>query len=124
MPVVFAALGDLFSPRERGKYQGFTGATFGVASVVGPFLGGWITDHSSWRWVFYVNLPVGLVAALVLLWLMPSFSSNKRNVKIDFVGAALLVAGLTPPLLALDWSDLALLGCFLSPCWSLLLSAL
>ena len=62
-PIALAVIGDLFTPRERGKYQGFFGAVFGVAFLVGPFLGGWITDNISWPWIFYINIPVGLVAA-------------------------------------------------------------
>ncbi|HET7896136.1 MAG TPA: MFS transporter, partial [Flavisolibacter sp.] len=62
----FAIIGDVFPPAERGKYQGMIGGVFGLSSVAGPLLGGWITDHTSWRWVFYVNLPLGIVAILVL----------------------------------------------------------
>src|SRR3954452_4259280 len=62
----FAMIGDLFPPAERGKWQGLTGGVFGLASVVGPTLGGWLTDGPGWRWVFYVNLPVGIVAIAVL----------------------------------------------------------
>src|SRR5260370_16102735 len=71
MPIAIAIIGDLFTPRERGKWQGVTGAVFGLSSIVGPAAGGWITDNASWRWVFYVNLPVGIIALLVLIFLMP-----------------------------------------------------
>ncbi len=103
MPIVFAIMADLFSPRERGKYQGFTGAVFGLASVVGPLAGGWITDYANWRYVFYVNLPVGFIATLVIVFLMPNFAGHEKRPKIDFLGALLLVCGLAPVLLALDW---------------------
>ncbi|MBV9259517.1 MAG: MFS transporter, partial [Ktedonobacteraceae bacterium] len=61
MPIAIAVIGDLFTPRERGKWQGLTGGVFGLSSILGPTAGGWITDHSTWRWVFYVNLPIGIV---------------------------------------------------------------
>src|SRR5205085_2330381 len=64
-PIALAVVGDLFTPRERGKWQGVTGAVFGLSAIIGPTLGGWITQYSSWRWVFYVNLPVGILALLV-----------------------------------------------------------
>src|ERR1700730_12729929 len=62
MPIAIAVIGDLFTPRERGKWQGLTGGVFGLSSILGPTAGGWITDNSTWRWVFYVNLPIGVIA--------------------------------------------------------------
>src|ERR671931_854580 len=61
-PISLAVIGDLFSPRERGRYQGLFGAVFGLSFIIGPFLGGFLTDNASWRWVFYVNLPIGVAA--------------------------------------------------------------
>jgi len=104
MPVAIAIVGDLFAPRERAKWQGLTGAVFGVASIFGPTLGGWITDSLSWRWVFYVNLPVGVVALAVLVFVMPPLRTGHGVVRIDVVGAVLLVAGVVPLLLALTWA--------------------
>src|SRR6185437_17079793 len=72
LPIAIAVVGDLFPPRERGKWQGVTGSVFALSSIVGPALGGWITENTSWRWVFYVNLPVGILAMLVLIFLMPA----------------------------------------------------
>src|SRR6266852_8807022 len=72
MPIAIAVVGDLFTPRERGKWQGLTGGVWGLSAIIGPTLGGWITQNTSWRWVFYVNLPVGLAAMLVLIFLMPA----------------------------------------------------
>ena len=105
MPIAIAVVGDLFSPRERGKWQGVTGAVFGLSSVVGPVLGGWITQNTSWRWVFYVNLPVGIIALLVLIFLMPTLRSNHAGkIAIDYIGAALLTLGTVPLLLGFTWA--------------------
>src|SRR5215212_6694201 len=78
--IVFTVIGDIFPPTERGKIQGIFSAVFGLSSVFGPALGGWITDHLSWRWVFYVNLPVGIVAVGALFFFFPYFKpeGNKR----------------------------------------------
>lgn len=104
LPIAIAVIGDLFTPRERGKWQGITGAVFGLSSILGPALGGWITDNASWRWVFYVNLPVGIAALLVLIFLMPPLQSKVQNARIDYVGALLLVAGTVPLMLGFTWA--------------------
>jgi len=102
-PIVLATFGDLFSPRERGRWQGVAGGVFALASIIGPTTGGWITDNFSWRWVFYVNLPVGIVALLVLTFLMPPLRFGKPGTKIDYLGAAVLISALVPMLLAFTW---------------------
>ena len=104
MPIAIAIIGDLFTPRERGKWQGLTGGVWGLSAIVGPTLGGWITQNTSWRWVFYVNLPVGLAAMLVLIFLMPSLRSTGKQVSIDYIGAALLILGTVPLLLGFSWA--------------------
>jgi EmrB/QacA subfamily drug resistance transporter len=105
MPIAIAVIGDLFTPRERGKWQGLTGGVFGLSSILGPTVGGWITDHSTWRWVFYVNLPIGIAALLVLIFLMPPLrSKNTGKVSIDYLGAALLILGTVPLLLGFTWA--------------------
>ncbi len=105
MPIAIAVVGDLFTPRERGKWQGVTGAVWGLSAILGPTLGGWITQYSTWRWVFYVNLPIGVVAMLVLIFLMPTLKSTKSDkVIIDYVGAGLLVLGTVPLLLGFTWA--------------------
>ncbi len=104
MANAFAVVGDIFPPAERGKWMGVFAAVFGIASIIGPLTGGYITDNLSWRWVFYVNLPVGLVAALVLLVAMPHLRDRSVKRKIDFTGATVLVAAVVSLLLALTWA--------------------
>ena len=104
MPIAIAIVGDLFTPRERGKWQGVTGGVWGISAIIGPTLGGWITQNTSWRWVFYVNLPIGIAALLVLIFLMPVLHGRARKVSIDYIGAALLVMGTVPLLLGLTWA--------------------
>jgi EmrB/QacA subfamily drug resistance transporter len=93
MVVSIAVIGDVVPPRDRGRYQGFFGAVFGVSTVIGPLLGGFFVDHLSWRWIFYVNLPIG---ALALVVIAAVFHSRAEHVKrsIDYLGAALLAGGL------------------------------
>jgi EmrB/QacA subfamily drug resistance transporter len=104
MPIAIAIVGDLFTPRERGKWQGLTGGVWGISAIIGPTLGGWITQNTSWRWVFYVNLPIGIAALLVLIFLMPTLRGRAKEVSIDYVGAALLVLGTVPLLLGFTWA--------------------
>jgi EmrB/QacA subfamily drug resistance transporter len=104
MAGAFTVIGDLFPPVERGKYAGLFTAVFGMASVVGPSVGGFITDNLSWRWVFYVNIPFGLVALLVLAWGMPWGRPQGRQQAIDYLGVAALVLAVVPMLLAFVWA--------------------
>lgn len=104
MPIAIAVIGDLFSPRERGKWQGLTGAIFGLSSVLGPAVGGWFTDNASWRWIFYINLPIGLAALLVLIFLMPNLRSKVTNARIDYLGAILLAVAVVPLMLGFTWA--------------------
>ncbi|MGD9903377.1 MAG: MDR family MFS transporter [Vicinamibacterales bacterium] len=111
MGLTFTIIGDLFSPAERGRYQGMFGAVFGLASIVGPLAGGWITDHLSWRWAFYVNAPLGVVALGVLYRTFPFVAPHGSSRTIDWLGLVTLSGWIVPLLLALSrvteagWSD-------------------
>src|SRR6185436_7293720 len=92
--LIQAVVGDIAPPRERGRYQGLFGGVFGVSSVAGPLLGGFIVQHVSWRWIFYVNLPVGVAALAVIGITLPAVHGRARPV-IDYLGAGLLASGLS-----------------------------
>ncbi|GLC27818.1 MDR family MFS transporter [Roseisolibacter agri] len=96
-----AIVGDIVPPRERGRYQGIFGAVFGLASIAGPLLGGYFTTHLSWRWIFYVNLPVGVAALVVLAAVLPGSLRRVRHA-IDYAGAALLAVALSSLTLIAD----------------------
>lgn len=112
----FAVIADLFVPADRPRYQGLFGGVFALASVVGPYLGGLLTDHLSWRWVFYVNVPVGVIAAVFITAKMPRLHSGLRAA-VDWAGTTLLIATVVPLLLGLTidkrifpWSSPLVLG--------------
>jgi EmrB/QacA subfamily drug resistance transporter len=94
MTLAMAAVGDLVSPRERGRYQGYIAVAFALATVVGPLIGGVLVEHASWRWVFYVNLPVGAAALAGLYFKLPAPEPSERRAPVD-VGGAILLAGST-----------------------------
>ena len=100
----FAVIADLYSPLERGRVQGAVAGVFGIASVIGPTLGGWITDVSTWRWIFYINMPIGIIAFAVILLRMPwTRLYREGEARIDFAGAVLLSVAVVPFLLAMVW---------------------
>src|SRR5207253_5070797 len=90
--LALATMGDVVPPRERGRYGGYFGAVFGTSSVAGPLLGGFFTDGPGWRWIFYINLPVGIVA-LVITSVALRLPVRRREHSIDYLGAALIVLG-------------------------------
>jgi len=109
-PISLAVIGDLFTPAERGKYQGLFGAVFGLSALVGPALGGIITDNVGWHWIFYINLPIGLISLLVVSRVLPSVKRPKHSLDLDLVGALVFVAAMIPLLVGLtnkqsaDWA--------------------
>jgi EmrB/QacA subfamily drug resistance transporter len=101
-PLALATVGEIVPPRDRGRYQGLIGAVFAAASIIGPAVGGFIVDNTSWRWVFYVNLPVGGIALAVIVATMPKIAQRREHA-IDWLGAAVLAAGTAALLLGLVW---------------------
>lgn len=102
MAMAFAIVGDILSPRERGRYTGYLGSVFALASVVGPLIGGFFVDHLTWRWIFYINLPLGLVALAVASTVL-QLPFPRREHRIDLLGALLVVSGVTCLLLVAVW---------------------
>src|SRR5947209_7696688 len=94
MVLTMAVVGDIIAPRDRGRYQGFFGAVFGVSTVVGPLLGGFFVDNLSWRWIFYINLPLGIVAFAVIAAVFRPRTEHVEH-EIDYLGAAVLSIGLS-----------------------------
>ena len=118
-PVALAVIGDIFAPSERGKYQGFFGAVFGVSTLIGPALGGLITDNFGWHWIFLVNVPIGAVVLVVIWRTLPTRLASDVDRHIDYLGAAVLAAALVPLLIGFtnkqfgEWSDLDVGGLIL-----------
>jgi EmrB/QacA subfamily drug resistance transporter len=102
-PLTLAMVAMIVPPRDRGRYQGLIGSVFAGASIVGPLVGGFIVDNASWRWIFYVNLPIGGLALVVILLTMPK-RRYKQEHSIDWLGAAVLAAATTALLLGLVWA--------------------
>jgi len=118
-PVALAVIGDMFDASERGKYQGLVGAVFGLSSVIGPAIGGVITDTVGWHWVFFVNLPLGAIVFAVIWRALPTIRPAGARPKIDYVGASVLAGALVPFLVGLtnkqtgNWTDPAVGGLIL-----------
>ena len=106
-PIALAVVGDLFTPRERGRYQGLFGAVFGLSFIVGPMLGGVITDDISWHWIFYVNVPVGIVALYAISTRLPNLKTTAARLRdLDFSGIAIFTVGVVPILIGLTFKGL------------------
>ena len=118
-PVALAVVADLYTPSERGKYLGLFGAVFGLSSLLGPGLGGFITDQFSWHWIFFINVPIGAVALVIIFRLLPSIRRADASRNIDYAGAVVFALALTPFLIGLtnkqtgDWTDAAVGGLIL-----------
>ena len=115
-PVALAVVADLYTPAERGKYLGLFGAVFGLSSLVGPGIGGFITDQFSWHWIFFVNVPLGAIALVIMWRLLPSVRRSDTVQHIDYLGAAAFTAAIAPFLVGLtnkqtgNWTDPAVGG--------------
>ncbi len=105
MANAFTTIADIFPPAERGKYMGFMTGVFGVAAILGPLLGGLITDGLSWHWIFYVNVPLAIPILYLFIKYFPDAHIERREHKIDYLGALLLIAGVVPLLIGLAWAD-------------------
>jgi EmrB/QacA subfamily drug resistance transporter len=118
-PVALAVVADLYTPDERGKYLGFFGAVFGLSSLLGPGLGGFITDAFTWHWIFFINVPIGLISLVILWRLLPAIKRPEGARNIDYVGAIVFALAIAPFLIGLtnkqdfDWADLRVGGLIL-----------
>ncbi len=104
-PISLAVIGDLFSPRERGKYQGLFGAVFGVSAILGPLLGGWLTQNLSWHWIFFVNLPIGLVALAIIYRFLPNVHGERFTRNLDYLGAVVFTVAVSALLIGLTKAE-------------------
>lgn len=103
MIMAMSMIGEIFSIKERAKYQGYLSATFGFASVAGPIFGAYITDSFSWRWIFFINLPIGIISFLIIYFYLPKNLHQARDVKVDYIGSLLLSLFLVPMILGFSF---------------------
>jgi EmrB/QacA subfamily drug resistance transporter len=103
MAMAQSSIADVVSPRERGRYQGYMSTTWGIASIAGPIIGGWATEALSWRWIFWINLPIALIAMVLCNRALRLLRPNQHRARIDWIGAGLLTAAISAWLLLLSW---------------------
>ena len=103
MAIAFVSVGDLFPPAERGKSQGYLAAVFALSSILGPTLGGLITDQLSWHWIFYINLPLGVPVIFLFIFFFPQIRRTDAKPKLDYIGVVTLILAVVPLMLALSW---------------------
>ncbi len=103
MAIAFISVGDLFPPSERGKYQGLVAAVFGLSSVIGPTMGGFITDNLSWNWIFFINIPLGIPIVLLFVRYFPHIRPSPPTHRLDYAGMVALILAVVPLLLGLSW---------------------
>jgi len=110
-PIALAVIGDLFTPAERGRYQGLFGAVFGIAFIAGPLIGGYLTENISWHWIFYVNVPIGLISLYFIWRLLPTVKNPHATRNFDIIGGVIFTAAVSVLLIGLtnkqtgDWTD-------------------
>jgi EmrB/QacA subfamily drug resistance transporter len=115
-PIALAVIGDLFTPAERGRYQGLFGAVFGIAFIAGPLVGGYLTENISWHWIFYVNVPIGLVSLFFIWRLLPTVKNARATRNFDVIGGLIFTVAISFLLVGLtnkqfgDWTDFSVGG--------------
>ena len=117
MGLTFIIIGDLFPPTERGKYAGFLSGVFGISSIIGPTLGGFITDNLSWNWIFFINVPLGILIVILFIFFFPNLRPDLIKPKVDYLGIATMALTVVPLMLALslggvnyEWSSPLIIG--------------
>src|SRR6478672_6954055 len=105
-PVALSIIGDMFSPKERGRYQGLFGAVFGVAFVAGPLIGGWLTENAGWHWIFYVNIPIGILALIVIQRILPTVKTMGASRNFDILGGVIFTVATSAFLVGLTYKGL------------------
>jgi EmrB/QacA subfamily drug resistance transporter len=103
MALSFIVIGDLFSPEERGKYHGLMAGVLAVSTIIGPPVGGYLTDYLSWRWCFFINIPIGVIVIFLFIFFYPQYRLDYRKHKVDYAGAVLMILAIVPLMMALTW---------------------